>query len=292
MAKNKYISYAVIVLIITATVLLFIYNIKNDKVISETQIIDIVKKPELSSQSTIGTSTLGAKIESYTYGNEEKKLLIVGGMHGGYEWNSSLLAYELIDYFDMNKGKINNKIKVNIIPSINPDALYKVTGIQGRFIKSNVKDSDLSLYRFNNNKVDLNRNFDCNWQKESVWKNKTVNAGSAPFSEKETWVLRDYILKEKPSAVIFLHSSAGAVYASECNNGVLQATKDIMKIYSKSSGYKAVEKFDSYKVTGDAEGWLASIGIPAITVELSTHQDTEYGKNIKGVLDVIDYLAK
>ncbi len=53
----------------------------------------------------------------------------------------------------------------------------------------------------------------------------------------------------------------------------------LMNAYAKASGYKAVSTFDAYPVTGDAEGWLASIGIPAITVELSTHESIEWTKN-------------
>ncbi len=56
-----------------------------------------------------------------------------------------------------------------------------------------------------------------------------------------------------------------------------------MNAYAKASGYAAVPAFTSYPVTGDAEGWLASIGIPAITVELRTHQTVEWEQNLAGV---------
>jgi len=45
-------------------------------------------------------------------------------------------------------------------------------------------------------------------------------------------------------------------------------------------------------VTGDAEGWLASIGIPAITVELSTHETIEWEKNFAGIRALLDHFGK
>jgi hypothetical protein len=60
-----------------------------------------------------------------------------------------------------------------------------------------------------------------------------------------------------------------------------------MNTYSKASGYKAVASFDSYSVTGDAEGWLASLNIPAITVELKTHESLDWDQNLAGIKAIL-----
>ena len=93
----------------------------------------------------------------------------------------------------------------------------------------------------------------------------------------------DFIFRIKPSAAIFFHSQSNAVYASECENGILPKTREIMNTYSNATGYPAVDIFDAYEITGDAEGWLASINIPAITVELETHETIEWEKNLLGI---------
>ena len=139
--------------------------------------------------------------------------------------------------------------------------------------------------------MDLNRNFDCNWQPESTWRSKVVSAGSSAFSEPESRAIRDFVLQNRPVAAVFFHSQANAVYASECNNGVLPGTIAVMNAYAKAAGYQAVKSFDSYKVTGDAEGWLASIGIPAITVELKTHESVEWEKNLAGITALFSYFS-
>src|SRR5680860_689450 len=49
-------------------------------------------------KSNLGTSVEGRPLEAYTYGTGKIHLAFVGGIHGGYEWNSVLLAYQFMDY--------------------------------------------------------------------------------------------------------------------------------------------------------------------------------------------------
>src|SRR3989344_4219617 len=53
-------------------------------------------------QTVIGKSIEGRDILAYHYGTGTKELLFVGGIHGGYEWNTALVAYELIGYLKAN----------------------------------------------------------------------------------------------------------------------------------------------------------------------------------------------
>jgi len=238
----------------------------------------------------VGNSVEGRKIEAYTYGAGDSELLFIGGIHGGYEWNSVLLAYRFMDYLDQNTDLIPTNLRVTIIPALNPDGLFKVVGKEGVFSIADVpSEAETFVGRFNANNVDLNRNFDCRWQKDSIWRNQKVSAGTEIFSEPEAKVLRDFVLKNKPEAVVFWHSQANTVYASGCSGEVLPETTKIMNLYAKASGYNSSETFDAYTVTGDAGDWVSSIGIPAITVELQTHQSIEWDKNLKGIKTLIDH---
>ncbi len=250
-----------------------------------------IEQPE---HKVIGTSVEGRAIETYTYGNGTTHLLFVGGIHGGYEWNSVVLAYQFIDELRKNPNLVPLNITVTVIPSLNPDGVYEVVGKEGRFTAADVpvKPRVLGAGRLNAHQVDLNRNFDCNWKPKSMWQGKTVAAGTKAFSEPEAAALRDFVLKEKPDAVVFWHSQANAVYASACNNGILPDTLALMKAYAHASGYTPVESFDAYAITGDAEGWLASINIPAITVELKTHETVEWERNLGGIQALFEYYKK
>ena len=241
---------------------------------------------EESNEQVIGTSVEGRPILSYAYGTGSTTLLFVGGMHGGYEWNSVLLAYEFIDQLENKTMSVPEEIRVVVIPSLNPDGLYSVVGKEGRFTIGEIPPNDAHTTgqgRFNARNVDLNRNFACKWQPESSWRGKKVAAGTAPFSEPEAVALRDVVKNITPSAVVFWHSQANTVYASECEAGVLPKTLEMMSGYAKAGQYKEVATFDAYPVTGDAEGWLASINIPAITVELETRTSPEWERNKAGI---------
>lgn len=243
-----------------------------------------VVSPSRGTPYAIGESVEKRKIEVYTYGTGERHLVFVGGIHGGYEWNSVLLAYSFIDYLNSNPEAVPTDVTVSVIPSANPDGLYKVVGKEGRFSPNDISSSiDQSIGRFNANGVDLNRNFNCKWKPEATWRGKKVSAGTAAFSEPEAQALKNFFESQEPYAAIFWHSQANAVYASECEDGILPETLVVMDKYAKAAGYPSVTSFDAYEVTGDAEGWLASIGIPAITVELKTHETIEWEKNLKGI---------
>ena len=252
-------------------------------------------QPEIvkTERQIIGASVQGREIDSYTYGKGDTHLVFVGGIHGGYEWNSVLLAYTFIDYLEANPEVIPDNLRVSVIPSANPDGLYAVIGKEGRFAVADVPENgSIGLGRFNARDVDLNRNFDCKWQPESTWRENVVSAGSSPFSEPETQAIRDFVVEQNPDAVILWHSQANAVYPAECGGDILPATRDIMQAYAKAAGYQALETFDAYEVTGAADGWLATIGIPALTVELKTHETVEWEQNLAGINALFEYYAQ
>ena len=252
------------------------------------------EEDENKTETVIGTSVEGNDITAYHYGSGDENILFVGGLHGGYEWNAVLLNYELMDYLEENEDEIPDNLRVTVIPVLNPDGLEKTVGTTGRFSASDVPSSSAERVagRFNANNVDLNRNFDCDWQKDGVWQNKTVSGGTSAFSEPETKAFKNLVEDIDLSAVVIWYSAAGGVYASSCHNGVLAETSELTKLYSKASGYKAYEDFNFYEITGDAVNWLAKQKIPAISIVLTNHQDTEFSKNLKGVEAIFDYYAE
>lgn len=254
-------------------------------------VVQTAPAPTQPIHKVIGKSVEGRNIDAYIYGNGATHLMFVGGIHGGYEWNSVLLAYQFMNYLEANPDFVPKNVTVAIIPSANPDGVYRVIGKEGRFTIGDVPTLEQvnGTGRFNAHDVDLNRNFDCKWKPKSTWKNKIVSAGTSAFSEPEAVAIRDFVSSFTPAGAIFWHSKANAVYASQCAHGILPKTLDIMNAYSQASGYGAIKTFDAYEVSGDAEGWLASINIPAITVELQTHETVEWERNLAGIKAVLKY---
>lgn len=240
-----------------------------------------------SGPRTIGRSVEGRVIEAFSFGTGNRHIVFVGGVHGGYEWNTVLLAYKAMEYFSQNPQAIPAEVTVTIIPNANPDGVFRIVKKEGKFSVADVPKGTHETGRFNARDVDLNRNFDCKWKPTSSWRSKEVSAGTAPFSEPEAQAIRDFVRTENPSAVVYWHSQANAVYASECEDGILAGTRALMNAYADAAGYPKVDTFDAYPITGDAEGWLASMNIPAITVELSSHESIEWEKNLKGIQAIL-----
>jgi len=291
------------VLLIVVFVGIGIYLFKNQTPTTDiktdtTQLEDQIKDTEdviQDKESIIGKSVEGRDITAYHYGTGETELLFVGGIHGGYSWNTVLLAYELMDYLEVNPNAVPSEVKVTVIPVLNPDGLNKVAGTPGRFLESDISSSQTVVVsgRFNANKVDLSRNFDCNWKSSAVWQTRSVSGGSSVFSEPESKAVRDYVQAHNISGAVVWYSAAGGVYASSCNGeGVSTETSAITNVYADASGYPAHENFDFYETTGDMVDWLAKIDVPAISVLLSTHEDVEWEKNKKGIEAFIEYYAK
>ena len=256
----------------------------------------IVEEPEPtpSFPQVLGQSVEGRDIQHYRFGEGDTHVLLVGGIHGGYEWNSIILAYEMIDHIKAHPDFVPDTLTVDIIPDLNPDGTYAATGLTGRFTAADITDYSMhqtGTGRFNANSVDLNRNFGCDWAPESTWRGQTVHTGTGPFSEPEAQILRDLVFETEPIAAAFWHSQANAVFASECEDGPLPLTLDIMNAYANAASYQAIPVFDAYPINGDVEGWLASLGIAAITVELEGRLTPEWERNRAGtqaMLEIID----
>jgi hypothetical protein len=244
--------------------------------------------------SVIGRSVEERDITAYHFGNGDTELLFVGGIHGGYSWNTALVAYELADYLEANPDAVPENVRVTVVPVLNPDGLYETVGTAGRFTPAAVPAAEAERIagRFNANDVDLNRNFDCDWQSQATWQNRTVDGGSAAFSEPEARAIRDYITANSPEAVVVWYSAVGGVFASNCHEGVLPETRTLTNLYADASGYPAYEEFNFYEITGDMVNWLAKEGVPAVSVLLTNHEDIEWEKNRAGIEAFLEHYAE
>ena len=238
---------------------------------------------------TLGYSTNLHPIEVYPFGDGPERIVFIGGIHGGYEWNTILLAYQAVDYFVENPDQVPPGTSLYIIPAANPDGQVRVVGHPGRFTAAEV-GSNTKPGRFNGAMVDLNRNWDCNWSPEGKWGDSDILTGTEAFSEVETRILRDFLLGLPADQVVFWHSAASAVYAAGCGE-LYEPAVELASRYARVSGYVYQENFTAYAVTGDATDWLSTVGIPAITVELSSHTDLDWERNLKAILDLLVNLA-
>jgi predicted deacylase len=243
--------------------------------------------PEPGKSTIIGRSADGRPIFNYQVGRGQDNVVIVGGVHGGYEWNTILLAYQVWDYFLANPEYVPPSVTLHVIPNANPDGLYAVSFKIGRFTAADVI-SDTFPGRFNGNGVDINRNWDCQWQPIAIWRDEPISGGDSPFSEPESQSLRDFFLDLRPAVVLFLHSAAEGVYAAGCPE-TDDHSYHLATLYGTAAGYPIYDHFQHYEITGDAGDWLVTQGIPSITVELTNHEELDWSQNLVGILALFDY---
>lgn len=247
--------------------------------------------------SVLGESVEGREIIAYHYGSTaatSTDLLFIGGIHGGYEWNTTLVARELMNYLEQNPSVIPSGLRVTVVPLMNPDGMVETFGTTTGIGKDSLPSSQEKVVagRFNANEVDLNRNFDCGWKSVGVWQSHSVSGGDAPFSEPESKIIQAYVESTRPDGVVVWYSSAGGVFASNCYGEVPETTKEMTDVFAKASGYRAYQEFDFYEVTGDMVNWMAKLNIPAISVLLSNHENTEWSKNRAGVEALFEYFSE
>lgn len=256
---------------------------------------ELLEEEVRGDESIIGASVDGNDITAYHFGDGDTELLFIGGIHGGYSWATAALGYELVDYLDENPNTVPDDITVTVIPVANPDGLESVVGTVGRFsstLASSLSNDERVAARFNANNVDLNRNFDCEWQPEGTWQSRTVSAGGGTFSEPEAAAIRSYVNEYTPDAAIVWFSAEGKVYPSACDSVPSDASVALAATFAAAADYPAEAEFDAYAITGDMVNWMADQNIPAISVLLSTHEDTEFNQNLAGVEAVIDAYAE
>ena len=218
---------------------------------------------------SIGKSVLGTDLWMYKFGNGPKQKLIIAGIHGGYEYNTTDLANELISHIQENPKVIPEDTTLYILPSFNPDGLIRSYGYAGRA---------------NENNVDLNRNWDFNWKSTwnpaGCWAYLPIGGGTAPFSEPETAALRDFIHTHNISALISYHSAALGIFpggAPDTDTSVPLA-EAVAKV-APSYPYPPIQT--GCEITGQFVDYASSFGIPALDIELTNHKDSDFGINLE-----------
>lgn len=233
-----------------------------------------VPQPGLNDE-IIGYSGEGRPIFARRFGSGDRIILLVGGIHGGWEANTVELIAGLMDYFAANPADIDPAVSLIFIPALNPDGLPYGRTAAGRF---------------NMNGADLNRNWGCDWSEEAYWREQRVNPGASPFSEPETQAAARYIEQLQPVVALFYHSAANGVYAGDCAQGF--ADSDTMaEIYGEAAGYRTGAPFTAYPVNGAASNWVDGLGIASADVELQSWNNPEVERNLRGIMAVMAWVT-
>jgi len=229
-------------------------------------------QPFFEGPFTYGQSFNGYPLQAYRLGTGPSIRAIIGGIHGGYEWNTVELVSKTLEYLQETPTLIPDDVTLYIIPCANPDGYYLSYDLAGRP---------------NGNGVDLNRNWDYEWQPTATHGTRPVNAGTAPFSEPETAALRDLILERHIEIAVFYHSALTKVfYGAETGKS---ASYDLALVVSEATGYPVAAGVPGQITTGDAVDWMSDQGLAGIEIDLATHEDIEWERNLPGIIAFLNW---
>ncbi len=189
----------------------------------------------------LGETSLGLPIFAYEFGEGEKTVLILGGVHGD-EAEGGSLALALLRYYQKNPSPC----KLLILPLLNLDGV-------------------LLHSRCNYRNVDLNRNLASkDWQAEAL--NERYPPGPFPFSESENLALKGLLESFSFSLIISLHSYKPCL---NVNGACLDFARDI----SLATQYEIVEEI-GYPTPGCLGTYCArDLAIPTLTYEVERGMD-------------------
>ena len=228
--------------------------------------------PTLPEPMIIGHSVKGHPLEVYPFGSGPTQRLIVAGIHGGYETNTTQLGWALIKHLSAHPNLVPGDVTLYILPVLNPDGL------------AYAKDED---GRANANGVDLNRNWDADWQYtwplDGCWQLSRMGGGNHPGSEPETQALMDFIHAHQLDAMLSYHSAALGIFPG--GKPLHPASVDLAEQIAKVSPYPYPPIDTGCVYTGQLIDWAAKENIAALDIELSTHSAIDWETSL-AILDV------
>ena len=209
----------------------------------------------------LGHSVQGRAIRGVELGNGPRWFAVIGGIHQGNEANTTVLANLLLDHFRENHVEIPEGVGLAFIPDLNPDGAAAGT-------------------RTNANGVDLNRNWDAGWQPDTFGPSGLVpgGGGTRPFSEPETRALAWYLVDRPFVAAIFIHSQGGVVLPGGGGGSV-----ELASTIARAAQYSSLTRWSAYPLSGQASKYLVERGLHVAVVELSTHTNPDFARNLRGL---------
>ena len=228
----------------------------------------------------IGYSVEGRPLTVHRFGHGPRQRMILAGIHGGYEWNTVLLAEMLLGVLQRGEIPVPDDVTLFLLPNLNPDGYARDKGYLGRA---------------NAHGVDLNRNFPWNWvadwDRSGCWNYAPITAGPAPLSEPETQALAAFLQRPdvRLEALVSYHSAALGIFPAGWPHDPHPPSVALAQWLAHLTGYQYPPTGYGCVLTGQLVDWTAfALGIPSVDIELANHHDPDFRQN----LAVLRFLLK
>ena len=243
--------------------------------------------------SVIGKSYLGKNINLLKLGSGERKSIFIGSHHA-MEWITSLLLMRFTETIckslvfneKLYGYDIEHMLKartIYIVPMLNPDGVDLVLNgleadnpISTRLIQMNNGSSDFSRWQANARGVDLNHNYDADFDllRELEIKSGIIEpcatryGGAYPESEPETSALTSFIRGEPNIGVLTaLHTQGEEIYW-RYGDIIPPRARMLAQLIERITGYKLEYPNEAIASYGGCKDWfIAEFNKPGFTIE-------------------------
>ncbi|XP_063539379.1 uncharacterized protein LOC134748516 [Cydia strobilella] len=287
---------------------------------------NIVKTVVMPGQSVEGREIKGIIIDYYPERTEKKIGMFEGGLHAR-EWISPATVTWIIKEFlasdDPEVVALATSFEWHIFPVVNPDG-YSYTFTDRRMWRKNRSKANFTSCEASgveddmSNGVDLNRNFDFEWNTAGTSEDPCSNLfpGPSPASEPETQAIQQYVLNlwQQGEIIYYIafHSYSQLIvvpYSHLNSNWVLQIP-DFAKMFEiavRAADALASRNGTTYRVglsadvmylmSGTSFDWVKSNGVP-VSYLIELRDVGEYGfllpaeEIIQNNLEIMDALVE
>ena len=243
---------------------------------------------------SLGKTIDGRELYHVVVGNPSapKKILVHGSIHSREYIVTKVVMREIASLLEMEKkesGYQGNSIKhllqntcIHFVPMLNPDGVSLVqnglNGIGSEELRKSVLEmahathlsSYFRLWKNNLRGVNLNKNFDVNWEQtvdKKGYPSKDEYKGSSAESEVESKALADLQRKENFSATISYHTQGEVIYWYFGEGSYVEEAKKLAEIIKKNSNYRMVNSYRENYAGGFKDYMERKFNVPSVTVE-------------------------
>ena len=241
-------------------------------------------------RATLGKSCMGKDITALKVGTAPEYCLMVAGVHGSERITSTILlmyieqlcrAIKNNGYIEgLNAQKGLNGRGVIFVPCLNPDGcdislLGKAACGDNYEELSKLCKNDFTKWNANARGVDINHNFNADWEQLRIKERKmgiygpapTRFGGYKPHSEPETLAIVNLCKKVKMRHTVALHSQGEVIYWTFGNKKPVNSQK-IAQIMATSSGYALDVPIGIANGGGLKDWFIEKFNKPGFTIEL------------------------
>lgn len=226
---------------------------------------------------SLGQSTEKREIYAFSVGYGKKYAVFAAAFHS-LEY---LTAPALISFAEkyINMPQYHNKLTAVFVPMVNPDGVEIVlhglnpkSYLHKKIINSVGIIEYSSLWQSNVRGVDINHNFNADWQPICNDCSPTKYGGTYPFSESESRAFSSLLTQTRPELFIAFHSQGKEIYY-DFNGMENSSAKENAEFIAKKCGYVAAKPNGTASFGGAKDWYIQEFHKQAFTIELG------FGKN-------------